>query len=149
MAEASAQSIRTPAQRAALRRALALRQRSVALAGEGKVDKLPLKVTGNLRYHERIIDWYNVWGAYSILIAGFSPIPYKLFTIASGMLHFSLPVFIFFSLIGRGARFYLVAYLSKKGQVFVDNYLNQYIEIIGWGSVILIFMCGLGYYFFF
>lgn len=101
-----------------------------------------------LYLYEQVINWYNVWGAYSILIAGFSPIPYKLFTIASGALHFSLPIFILFSLLGRGARFFLVAYLSKKGQVFVDNYLEQYIERIGWISVILLSLCGFLYYFY-
>ena len=43
-----------------------------------------------LNYYNQVIQWYSTWGSFSILIAGFSPVPYKLFTIASGALHFSL-----------------------------------------------------------
>ena len=52
---------------------------------------------------------YNRWGLWIILIKGLTPIPYKLVTIASGMAHFSLPVFILASILTRGLRFFLVA----------------------------------------
>jgi membrane protein YqaA with SNARE-associated domain len=56
---------------------------------------------------------YNRWGLWIILIKGLTPIPYKLVTIASGMAHFSLPVFILASILTRGMRFFLVAGLLR------------------------------------
>ena len=56
---------------------------------------------------------YDKWGLWIILIKGLTPIPYKLVTIASGMAHFSLPVFIAASVVTRGARFFLVAALLR------------------------------------
>ena len=54
-------------------------------------------------------EWYQEWGLWVILIKGATPIPYKIVTIASGIAHFSLPIFIVASIITRGIRFYLVA----------------------------------------
>jgi membrane protein YqaA with SNARE-associated domain len=56
---------------------------------------------------------YNAWGLWIILIKGLTPIPYKLVTIASGMAHFSLAVFIAASVVTRGMRFLIVAALLK------------------------------------
>lgn len=53
-------------------------------------------------------------GAWVILIKGLTPIPYKLITIAAGIFSFSLPLFIVLSVITRGARFFLVAFVLKK-----------------------------------
>ncbi len=57
---------------------------------------------------------YAQYGIWVILIKGLTPIPYKLVTIASGALHFSLPMFIAASIVTRGARFLLVAWLFQK-----------------------------------
>lgn len=54
---------------------------------------------------------YNEWGAWIVFTAGFSPIPYKIFTIASGVTELSLPVFVAASALSRGARFFLLAAL--------------------------------------
>jgi len=62
---------------------------------------------------------YAKWGAAIILIKGVTPIPYKLVTITSGFAGYSLPLFVLFSLISRGARFFIVALL-----------LNRYGEVI-------------------
>lgn len=56
---------------------------------------------------------YDRWGLWIILIKGLTPIPYKLVTIASGMAHFSLPVFVLASVLTRGARFFMVAALLR------------------------------------
>ena len=56
---------------------------------------------------------YNRWGLWIILIKGLTPIPYKLVTIASGIAHFSLPVFILASILTRGLRFFMVAGLLR------------------------------------
>ena len=59
--------------------------------------------------------WYHEYDVYIVGVAGFSPIPYKVFTIASGMLHADLWNFILASVLSRGARFFLVAWLLWRG----------------------------------
>jgi len=49
-----------------------------------------------------------------LFLAGFTPLPYKVFTIASGLIGFNLLIFIIVSLISRSLRFFIVAYLSYK-----------------------------------
>ncbi len=70
-----------------------------------------------------------------LFLAGFTPLPYKAFTIASGVVAFSLPVFIVVSLISRGLRFFIVAYLSYKfGDLFtefMENHGSKWFTIIG------------------
>ena len=81
-----------------------------------------------------------------LFLAGFTPLPYKVFTIASGLLGFNFLIFVIISLISRGLRFFLVSYLSYKfGQLFnefVDKHGSKWFTIIG----ILIVMIGLVVY---
>lgn len=82
--------------------------------------------------------WFNEWGFWAILIAGFSPIPYKIFTITAGVISMSFVPFVLASFIGRGLRFYLVAGLMVWGGVAMESRLRQYIDRIGWVVVILL-----------
>jgi len=70
-----------------------------------------------------------------LFLAGFTPLPYKAFTIASGVVGFSLPVFIVVSLISRSLRFFIVAYLSYKfGELFtefMEKHGSKWFTIIG------------------
>ena len=70
-----------------------------------------------------------------LFLAGFTPLPYKAFTIASGVVGFSLPVFIVVSLISRSLRFFIVAYLSYKfGDLFtefMEKHGSKWFTIIG------------------
>lgn len=84
----------------------------------------------------RVKDWFDEWGFWAVLVAGFSPIPYKLFTIAAGTLGMFLPAFIVASTIGRGARFFLVAWLVRWGGPKVQAHLRRNIEWVGWGFVV-------------
>jgi len=59
-------------------------------------------------------EQYAKWGAWVILLKGLTPIPYKLVTITSGFAGYSLPLFVLFSLITRGARFFIVAMLLNR-----------------------------------
>lgn len=77
-------------------------------------------------------NWFDEWGFWAILIAGFSPIPYKVFTIAAGTLMMNLPLFIAGSFIGRGGRFFLVATLLAWGGPRMETRLRGYVERIGW-----------------
>ena len=81
--------------------------------------------------------WFDSWGVWAVLIAGFSPIPYKIFTIAAGVAALNLPAFILASFIGRGARFFLVAGLIVAGGERMELLIRQYVERIGWAVVAL------------
>ena len=81
-----------------------------------------------------------------LFLAGFTPLPYKVFTIASGLIGFNFLIFVFISLISRGLRFFLVSYLSYKfGDLFnefMDKHGSKWFTIIG----ILIVIVGLVIY---
>ena len=84
---------------------------------EDKVKNLKLSMSeGN-----GFIAWLSI-----LFLAGFTPLPYKAFTIASGLIAFNLPVFIIVSLISRSLRFFIVAFLSYKfGELFTE-YMNKH-----------------------
>lgn len=87
--------------------------------------------------------WFDKWGFWAVFAAGFSPIPYKLFTIAAGGMSMALGPFVLASVIGRGARFYLVAGLLSWGGARMEKALERYVEWIGWalvGALILAYL---------
>ena len=73
---------------------------------------------------------YAQWGLWIILIKGLTPIPYKLVTIASGMAHFSLPVFILASILTRGARFFLVAALLRAYGPPIRDFIEARLTLV-------------------
>lgn len=79
--------------------------------------------------------WFDAYGVLVVFVAGFSPIPYKVFTIAAGVAALSLPGFILASLIGRAGRFFLVAGLVRLGGQRFEDSLSRHIERIGWAVV--------------
>ncbi|HEY5624257.1 MAG TPA: YqaA family protein [Gammaproteobacteria bacterium] len=85
----------------------------------------------------RSTAWFTTWGFVAVLAAGFSPIPYKVFTIAAGALHMLLPAFIVASIIGRGGRFFLVAGLIRWGGEAMEAKLRQHVDVLGWIVVVL------------
>lgn len=85
----------------------------------------------------RVQDWFREWGFWAIFIAGFSPVPYKVFTIASGVLQMAFLPFLLASAIGRGARFFLVAGVLYAGGERMEQLLRKYIDTIGWLMVLL------------
>lgn len=87
--------------------------------------------------YEQVRQWFDVWGGWAMFIAGVSPIPFKLFTIAGGVLAMPLFPFIVGSFIGRGLRFYLVAGLMRWGGAPMERVLRRFVEWIGWGVVVL------------
>lgn len=82
--------------------------------------------------------WFKEYGVWAVFIAGFSPIPYKVFTIAAGALSMSILPFTIASLIGRGGRFFIVAGLMKWGGAKMESKLKQYIDRLGWATVGLV-----------
>ena len=86
--------------------------------------------------------WFDEWGVLAVFVAGFSPIPYKIFTISAGAAALNLPGFVIASLIGRGARFFLVAGFIVAGGERMASALPKYVERIGWAVVLLVIIIG-------
>ena len=103
----------------------------------GYEDKLS-KIKENLVNSNGFYAWLGI-----LFLAGFTPLPYKVFTIASGLIGFNFLIFVLISLISRGLRFFIVSYLSYKfGDLFneyMDKHGSKWFTIIG----ILIVIIGL------
>ena len=80
-------------------------------------------------------EWFDQYGVLVVFVAGFSPIPFKVFTIAAGVAALNLPGFFIGSLIGRAARFFLVAGLVRLGGQGFEDTLSKHVERIGWAVV--------------
>jgi membrane protein YqaA with SNARE-associated domain len=101
----------------------------------GYEDKLS-NLKDNLVNNEGFYAWLGI-----LFLAGFTPLPYKVFTIASGLIGFNILIFIFISIISRGLRFFIVSYLSYKlGDFFtefMDKHGSKWFTIIGISIVII------------
>lgn len=81
---------------------------------------------------------YVEYGSIIVLMAGFTPVPYKIFTIASGVMGIALLPFMLMSLIGRGARFFLVAGLIRFGGEKLESVIAERVEMLGWIALALV-----------
>jgi len=88
---------------------------------------------------ESVQGWYTQYGFWGILVAAITPIPYKIFTIASGVFQFNLGMLILASVIGRGFRFFLVAGLIRGFGPTIKPFLEKHFEL----SVILMTVVGI------
>jgi len=82
--------------------------------------------------------FFAEYGVWIILMAGFSPVPYKLFTITAGASSMALLPFIIASIIGRGARFFLVAGIMKWGGAKMEEGIRKWVDWLGWAFVLLV-----------
>ncbi len=96
----------------------------------------------------RVQNWFEQWGVWAVFLAGFSPIPYKVFTIASGAFGLLFLPFVAASILGRGARFFLVAGLISWGGERLDDLIRRYMNTLGLILVFLVFIGLWGYQFF-
>ena len=104
---------------------------------------LSLQIVTFYGYENKLIDLkndlINSKGFYAwlsiLFLAGFTPLPYKVFTIASGLIGFNIIIFFLISLISRGLRFFIVSYLSYKyGDLFsqfMEKHGSKWFTIIG------------------
>ena len=84
---------------------------------EEKVENLKSSMSNGSGF----LAWLSI-----LFLAGFTPLPYKAFTISSGLIAFNLPIFIIVSLVSRSLRFFIVAFLSYKfGELFTE-YMNKH-----------------------
>lgn len=95
---------------------------------------------------ETVTIWFEQWGFWAVLVAGFSPVPYKIFTIAAGVLNLAIIPFVLASIIGRGARFYLLAWCLARFGPAIEPRLVRYIEYIGW-AIVVILVLAIGFYY--
>lgn len=84
------------------------------------------------------VQAFETWGFWYILLAGFTPIPYKVFTISAGVVGMPVVAFIGGSAAGRGGRFFLVAGLIRLGGEKLASRLRQYVDLIGWTTLALV-----------
>ncbi len=93
---------------------------------QDKVENLKLSMSQGSGF----LAWLSI-----LFLAGFTPLPYKAFTISSGLIAFNLPIFIIVSLISRSLRFFIVAYLSYRfGELFteyMEKHGSKWFTIIG------------------
>ena len=93
---------------------------------QNKVENLKLSMSQGSGF----LAWLSI-----LFLAGFTPLPYKAFTISSGLIAFNLPIFIIVSLISRSLRFFIVAYLSYRfGELFteyMEKHGSKWFTIIG------------------
>jgi membrane protein YqaA with SNARE-associated domain len=87
---------------------------------------------------ERARTWFEIYGVWVVFVAGFTPIPYKIFTISAGLIGMSLVPFMLASLVGRGARFFLVAGLILLGGEALETQLRRHVDAIGWVTVVVL-----------
>jgi membrane protein YqaA with SNARE-associated domain len=88
---------------------------------------------------EAFREAYAKWGAWIILLKGLTPIPYKIVTITSGFAGYNIWLFIVFSVIARGIRFYLVAFLlnryGERARATIEERLGLWVTI---GVIVLL-----------
>ncbi len=110
------------------------------LLGYLAFDSLIAPLIESMHYQDKLATattWFTEYGVWVVFIAGFSPIPYKVFTISAGVLGMLFVPFVIASFIGRGCRFFLVAGLMYWGGTQMEAKLRQYVETLGWITIAL------------
>jgi len=102
-------------------------------------EKKVVSIKNNLSQGEGFFAWLSI-----LFLAGFTPLPYKAFTIASGLISFNILVFIIVSLISRSLRFFLISYLSYKfGDLFsefMEKHGSKWFTILGLLIILIFFI---------
>lgn len=91
--------------------------------------------------HELFVNtkaMYEKWDFWVIFTAGFTPIPFKVFTIAAGAFNISIPMLLFASIVSRGARFFLIAWLIWKYGSSIKSFIDKYFNILALSFTVLL-----------
>jgi membrane protein YqaA with SNARE-associated domain len=83
-------------------------------------------------------QWFAEWGFWVVFVAGFSPIPYKVFTVTAGVISMAFLPFVLASMVGRGARFFLVAALMAWGGEAMEQRLHKWVDWVGWLTLLAV-----------
>lgn len=93
---------------------------------------------GKTATFEKFREKFNEWGIPLVFVSGFSPFPYKIATIGSGLIPIAFPLFFIGSALSRPLRFFLIAWAIKKGGKALEATIHKYIEWLGWACLILV-----------
>lgn len=105
---------------------------------------LPLiERVGYMDAYRSAVEAFESYGVWFVMLAGFTPIPFKIITIAGGALGTPMLGFVVGSVIGRGARFYLVAGIIWAGGERAADRLREWVDLIGWLVIALAAAAGL------
>ena len=88
---------------------------------------------------DKIGGWYEKYNAWAVGAAGFTPLPYKVFTLAAGAFQINFPVFVLASLVSRSARFFIVAGLIWKYGAPIKIFIEKYFNILSIVFIVLLF----------
>jgi len=101
---------------------------AIGVFGFEVIAKPLLEFYGYIDNFHKFEDYYHLYGAWIVFGAGITPFPYKIITIASGVVRLDLVVFTIASVLARGIRFYLIAWLLKRFgapmKTFIEKNLN-------------------------
>lgn len=97
-----------------------------------------MSLSGHARGLADFQCWYQKYGVWVILVKGLTPIPYKLVTIASGLAQFAFPVFVAASIVTRGARFFLVAWVVRRFGPAMMPVVERRLGLVAVGLIALI-----------
>ncbi len=85
----------------------------------------------------RVGSLYNTYNFWAVFAAGFSPLPYKLFTIAGGVFRINFPIFVVASVISRSARFFIIAALMRRYGAPIEKFIERH---FGWMSLVFVIL---------
>lgn len=94
---------------------------------------------GYMPYFEQVSDWFDHYGMLCMVAGSVVPIPFKVFTVAGGLVGMPFMPFVFGCLIGRSIRYYAVAVVCYFGKNHIDTFMSRYMDKMGW----LFIGCGL------
>ena len=89
----------------------------------------------------KITDIYRHYETIAVLFAGFTPFPYKIVTLSAGFCKLPLIPFVFYSFIGRGGRFFLIAFLIKRYGEHIEHLIDRYFNYLFLLFTLLIVLC--------
>lgn len=88
--------------------------------------------------YTHILHWFDNQGVWMVVFAGFTPFPYKIFTITAGMMSMAIAPFVVGSIIGRGLRFFIVSGILFFAGAKIEPHLRRWIDRIGWLVILVL-----------
>lgn len=111
---------------------------AIGVFGYEVIAKPLLNFYGYMENFHKFEDYYHQYGAWIVFVAGLTPIPYKLITIASGIVRLDLLIFTIASILARGLRFYIIAWLLKRYGEPMKTFIEKNLNLLSIVFVILL-----------
>jgi membrane protein YqaA with SNARE-associated domain len=102
------------------------------------VEPLVIPALFSVEKFERVTTLYDEYGVPIVFAAGFTPIPYKVFTVAGGVAEINFPAFVATSIVGRGARFFLVATVIRRYGTQAKDFIDRYFNLVTLAFTVLL-----------